>query len=174
MFERRVTLAGNADKLARLMPTAHPQVHDLQTALARVVADPESWLEVHCPDRKLSVRVSHLSVLARPRRSLAAVIRTIPRLVAPAPSDPTALARAERLGFTRSARQALNPKTGAAIPIPQIEAQFVNAEDGADWCLAALQDVHGIGDAWLWMTDLDFDDWPDPLPRPQVWPPAAG
>lgn len=95
----------------------------------------------------------------------------VPRLVASEPKDPKALRRAENMGFSRTARKTYHFMRGK-MSIPLIEARFLSVDDGAVWCLAALQDVHGIGQSWLWITDLGFDDWPDPLPKPEPWPPA--
>lgn len=152
----------------------HPQFAELQTAILHFLGDQNASLEIHCPDHDLSLRLSYTSVPSRPRRSMLTPFRMVPRVVAPAPVDAKRLARAENIGFTRTSREAYNPKTRAPVLIPLIEARFVEADEGADWCLAALQDVHGIGDAWLWITDLDYSAWPTPLPKPQSWPPICG
>lgn len=150
----------------------HPQLDELRDTIGRFLTNPEASLEVHCPDRRLSVHFTHVAVLARPRRSLSPQLRMVPRLVVSEPADDKALRRAENMGFSRTARETYHPKHGK-MSIPLIEARFVNADEGADWFLAALQDVHGIGQSWLWITDLDFDNWPDPLPKPEAWPPAG-
>jgi hypothetical protein len=152
----------------------HPQTDQLREAIARFLANPEATLEVFCPDKRLSVVFSHRALLARPRRSLSPTFRRVAYLVTPMPDDAKSVARAERLGFERTMRTAYNPKTNEALPVPQIGAQFVDADDGADWCLAALQDLHGINVAWLWISGLPYSSWPQPLPKPDIWPPESG
>lgn len=151
----------------------HSQAHELRDHIARFLTDPEAWLTVHCPDPMVEIKLMHVAVLARPRRSLSPELRMVPRMTFGAPADERAATRAERMGFTPTARETVNPKTLGKVSIPLFEARFVNADEGLDWCLAALQDVYKIGDAWLWITDLHFENWPRPLPRPTQWPPAA-
>lgn len=158
---------------AKYVDMMHPQLQELRTAIGSFLQNPDGALEVHCPDHRISLTLSHLPVLARPRRSMGTPFRKVPRVVAPAPADPKRLVRAENIGFVRTSREAYNPKTRAPILIPLLEARFVEADEGADWCFAALQDVHGIGDSWLWITNLDFSEWPIPLPQPQTWPPGS-
>jgi len=45
--------------------------------------------------------------------------------------------------------------------------------DSAALSLAIMSEVYGTrADAWLWITDIyEPDEWPDPLPKPEVWPP---
>lgn len=151
----------------------HPQLNELTEAIARFLNDEEMFLEAHCPKHELSVRFRHEDVLARPKRSLGETTRSVPTLVAPAPKEEKLLERAERMGFTKSTRYTRNPFTGDKVEVPQITATFLDGEAGADWCLAAFQDIRGIGDAWLWITDLPYEDWLDPLPMPDLWPPSG-
>lgn len=52
------------------------------------------------------------------------------------------------------------------------ERIVASPEEAADVCLRTLESVRKVPpNYWLWITDLEYDDWPDPLPRPQTWPP---
>jgi hypothetical protein len=50
-----------------------------------------------------------------------------------------------------------------------------DAEQAADVCLLVIQQVFTSGEErWLWITDVVArEDWPNPLPTPNVWPPVG-
>ena len=57
---------------------------------------------------------------------------------------------------------------------PQFEKQTTTARVAARDVLKVMDEVFGVGDAWLWTFHVDDpDQWPDPLPKPAVWPPAG-
>jgi hypothetical protein len=49
-------------------------------------------------------------------------------------------------------------------------------QQAADVCLTELRQVFTVGEeSWLMITDIAArEDWPDPLPKPAIWPPAGG
>lgn len=82
---------------------------------------------------------------------------------------------AERLGVSIP-RMSIekNPFTGHTFEVAGLVRRTVAGVDEALWiCLTVLREVIGIPDErWLWITDIEeFDDWPNPLPQPQRWPP---
>lgn len=169
--------AGNVDRarttcmLRLLTRIMHPQLDDLRIAIHRFLENTTSSLEVYCPDCRLSVQFYFSHVLSRPKRALFGQTRAVPCLRAPAASNEKAMRIAQAMGFLHGSRVTCSPH-GQKVNIPIIEAQFCSADEGADWCLAALQDIHGTGEAWLWITDQAYSEWPDPLPQPSVWPPT--
>jgi hypothetical protein len=65
----------------------------------------------------------------------------------------------------------------AAVPFqPRGEiVPVTSAEQGTADALAVMVEVYGVESSeWLFITnEREEDNWPSPLPRPTVWPPAA-
>ena len=64
------------------------------------------------------------------------------------------------------------PHRGKSIMLLQYLCPLENAVQAAQLCFTALEQVFSIStDKWLWITDIEQpDDWPDPLPKPLMWP----
>lgn len=57
---------------------------------------------------------------------------------------------------------------------PRFEKPTTHARNAAGDVLRIMDEVFGVGDAWLWTFHVDDpDQWPDPLPKPDPWPPTA-
>lgn len=149
----------------------HPQASELTEALENFLRQPDLGLEVHCPEKKISVDFRAEHVLARPKRSLGAISRQRFFVSGPAPEKMIPQRRAEAVGFEPVERVIRNPFGGKDSIAKSLRAEFLSADEGADWCLAMLQQVHESGYAWLWITTEQYDDWPHPLPIPSTWPP---
>lgn len=84
--------------------------------------------------------------------------------------------RALRLGLpapdVREVTIRFGPNVGQVVRYKEYRVQVGDIEQAAALCLAVMKDVFDVDPTtWLWITDVRYDDWPAPLPKPNVWPP---
>jgi hypothetical protein len=87
--------------------------------------------------------------------------------------DPPELITHEANPFTKE--PVLHPVTKEPVVVryhSDCERQVSGPDDALALCLFVLREIKEVpDDAWLWITDDDDDrNWPDPLPKPKVWP----
>jgi hypothetical protein len=80
-----------------------------------------------------------------------------------------------KIGFESSGRSKRTWQGERNCIFPQFTKQAMHARRAAEDVLRVMEEVYLLGPcAWLWTSHVDDpDQWPDPLPRPAVWPPAG-
>lgn len=139
----------------------HPQAAELRALLAALLDGAHESIIVHHPDRLIYVDV------LGPDNAGGDAEMTID-----VPRDFKDKKPAKRAGFKLTSRTIYHPFTRESAKVPYLRAAFGDPDAGVRLCFAALQDVFGIGQDWLWITSEPYDEWPQPLPRPEPWPPA--
>jgi hypothetical protein len=148
--------------------THHLQYDELRTAVAKfLTADPQGNVGLTVFAESLGHSVWFMfnhAVVGKGRESLV-VHEPVIQL-----SRPQFLTQDEYERRMRQAGLATVPfqPWGEIVPVR-------SAEQGATDALAVMVSVYGVAPSeWLFITDeLEPDYWPNPLPRPSVWPPAA-
>jgi hypothetical protein len=144
-----------------------PQQQELEMAVANFLKDSSGTLEVYLPEQSDPTApvfdVGNGETVTFRRHPTPSI--WVSRWETP---DRESLARS--LGFEIKKRTAHHPFKGA-LELSYAEKRFHDAEQGAEACLEWLQHAAKLGQSWLWITNLSYDEWPDPLPKPTRWPP---
>ena len=155
------------------MDHAHPQLLALERRIGWFLAHPEHELCVVVePESQSIVRFSIPLKSMRGYRSekLGRVM-----IVELTPDEADAGAPIlRRLGLQQTGQRKATFDGERNRVFPRYEKATFSAREAARETIAIMQDVFGTGDAWLWTFHLDDpNQWPDPLPKPDPWPPVA-
>lgn len=150
---------------------SHPQLRELEKRIAYFIDHPEHELCVVVdPESQSIVRFSIPLKSMRGHRA--------PELgrIMEVELTPTEAEREDvmfKIGFERAGqrkgtfdgeRNCVFPRFTKATKLPKQAALDV---------ARLMDEVFGLGTPWLWTFHVDDpNQWPDPLPRPSVWPPA--
>jgi hypothetical protein len=78
-----------------------------------------------------------------------------------------------KIGFERSRERKGTFDGKRNCVFPQFTKPAKRAKDAAKDVLRVMEEVFQVGHAWLWTFQVDDpDQWPDPLPKPNPWPPV--
>jgi hypothetical protein len=80
---------------------------------------------------------------------------------------------AKEMGFEVIPREVYQPGTTKPVTAYAAFKEVESPASAARDCISWFEQTKSLGDAWLWITDLEYDDWPTPLPKPAIWPPAT-
>lgn len=152
----------------------HPQHQQFLEMLRRFLAKLSGVVVVYEPES--SVRIDFL-YLEKDEDDGAATNPVMRFQLTPARADREA--DAIRMGLPKPQmipiRSSFGPHAGKTIHLRRFVCPIESPEQGAAMCFQTLEKVLEIrSDQWLWITDIwQHDDWPSPLPRPEIWPPSV-
>ena len=155
------------------MDGTHPQLVELERKIAWFLANPKHELCVVVEPESQSIVRFHIPLKTlRGYRDekfgrVMAVELTPDEAIA---GEPLLL----KLGFERvGQRKGTFDGTRNSV-FPQFEKPTTTARLATRDVLNVMDVAFGVGDRWLWTFHVDDpDQWPDPLPKPAVWPPAG-
>jgi len=151
---------------------SHPQLHELSERLHQFLAGGDNaYLVVHEPESHGSVDFLHYGQTGRKH---VPILRTVLF-----DADEATLATAERLNIGRGSLiefpLRFGPRRGQIATQVSFRRLVKDAHIAAQIAIDVLRQVFGATDnAWLWITEeYQPDSWPDPLPKPEIWPPHS-
>ena len=155
------------------MDRPHPQLIEIEQRLAYFLANPKHELCVIVEPESQSIIRLHI-----PTKSLRgyrdekygrrmAVELTPDEAIA---GEPILL----KMGFEQTGQRKGTFEGARNQIFPQFEKQTTTARLAARDVIKVMEEVFGREEAWLWTFHVDDpNQWPDPLPKPDPWPPTA-
>lgn len=78
-----------------------------------------------------------------------------------------------KIGFEKSGQRKGTFNGERNCVFPRFTKQAMKPKQAAKDVLRVMEDVFQVGHAWLWTFHVDDpNQWPDPLPKPEKWPPG--
>ena len=154
------------------METAHPQLVELEQRIAWFLAHPEHDQCVVVEPESQSIvrfRIPLKSMRGYRDEKLGRIMEVELTPDEAAAGEPIL----RKMGFEpHGHRKGTFDGTRNCI-FPEFVKPTTTARLAARDVARIFDEVFGVGDRWLWtFHEDDPNQWPDPLPRPAVWPPA--
>jgi hypothetical protein len=153
------------------MDQQHPQLAELEQRIAWFIDHPEFEQCVVVEPESQSIVRFHI-----PLKSLRGFRSAKLGRVMEVELTPAEAIREDvmlKIGFERSGQRkgTFNDKRNRVFP--QFTKEAKRAKDAARDVLRVMEEVFLLGESpWLWTFQIDDpNQWPDPLPKPKVWPP---
>ncbi len=149
---------------------SHPQLAELETKIAYFLSHPEfDECVVVEPETQSIVR---LPIPLKTKRGFRS--EKFGRLMEVELTPEEALREdiMFKIGFERAGQRKGTFDGERNCIFPQFSKETKRAKQAAHDIVQVMQDVFLLGDAWLWTFHVnDPNQWPDPLPKPEIWPP---
>jgi len=152
--------------------STHPQLVMLEQRIGYFVAHPEYELCVVVEPESQSIVRFHI-----PLKSKRGYRSADQGRIMEVELTPDEAVRADillKMGFEASGRRKRTWQGEHNRIFPHFTKKITHGKRTASDVIRIMQEVFEVGETpWLWTFEIDDpNQWPDPLPRPEIWPPV--
>jgi hypothetical protein len=150
---------------------SHPQLAELEARISYFLAHPEFELCVVVDPESQSIVRFHIPL--RTKRGFRSEKFGRIMEVELTPEEAEREEILIKIGFKPSGQRKGTFQGERNCIFPHFAKETKHPKQAALDVLRVMEEVFGLQTPWLWTFHVDDpNQWPDPLPRPQFWPPA--
>lgn len=150
---------------------SHPQLTELETRIAYFLAHPEHELCVVVDPESQSIVRFHIPLKTKRGYRSEKFGRIME--VELTPEEAVREEIMFKIGFEEDGQRKGTFQGERNCVFPRFTKETKHAKQAALDVVRVMEEVFGLDTPWLWTFHVDDpNQWPDPLPRPAVWPPA--